>query len=399
MKRTNLFATLRQLALFTLHCSLFTVLLSSCLDDDSLDLSDDNVGVFDACWQILDQRYCYFEEKHVNWDSVYNAYRPYVKDSVDNPVKLLSLIDKMLDHLKDGHVNVYAPFNVARYTKWYDDYPINFDANLVQKYYLGTKYWTASGMQFWRFERDSIGYIRYSSFDNTVGATNLDYVLAALDGSNGLIIDVRSNGGGSLSNVPILAERFCTEKTLYAYISHKTGKGHRDFSQPEPLYLEAAEEGRISWDASTYPVVILANRHSYSATNNFVQAMLALDGTLTTDSVGQQHPKMIKLCGDRTGGGSGMPFESVLPNGWPIRFSACPMLDKDRRSTESGIDPSEGLKVNMDSLSAFEDHKDDIIEAARKYILLHTRAKRKEPSSDGTLTPPGFDPGNKPWKH
>lgn len=343
-----------------------------------MEFNDDYIDTFEACWKTLDQRYCYFGEKQVDWNRLHDQYLPYVKDSVDNPVKLLAVIDEMLDQLKDGHVNVYAPFNTARYSQWYDEYPTNYDANLVQEFYLGKNYWTASGMQYGRFSRDSVAYIRYSSFDAAIGSTNLDYVLAALSNSNGLIIDVRNNGGGSLNNVPILAGRFCSEKTLYSYISHKTGPGHNEISKPEPMYLEPAESGRTQWDASTRPVVVLTNRHSYSATNNFVQAMLALDGTLTTDSVGQQHPKMIKVCGDRTGGGSGMPFESVLPNGWPIRFSACPMLDKDGRSTESGIDPSEGLKVDMDSVSTFQDNKDAIIEAARQYIIEHTRAERKK---------------------
>lgn len=387
-------AALRRLALFLFPLSLFPV-LSSCLDDDSQEYSDDYLGTFEACWHMLDERYCYFEEKNIDWDAVHDYYLPFAKDSVDGPVKMLKLLDAMIDVLQDGHVNVYAPFNTARYSEWYDAYPTNFDANLIQQYYLGNNYWTASGMQYGRFGRDSIAYIRYSSFDATIGDANLDYVLAALAESNGLIIDVRNNGGGSLSNVPTLAERFCTSSTLYSYISHKTGRGHSDFSKPEPLYLEPAEKGRTTWDASTYPVVILTNRRSYSATNNFVQAMKALDGTMTTDSVGEQHPKIIKICGDRTGGGSGMPFESVLPNGWPIRFSACPMLDQNRQSTEFGIDPSEGLKVDMDSLNAFELHKDDIIEAARKYILKNTRAKRKEGLPSGGITPPG----GFPWKH
>lgn len=388
MKRINLQASLRRLALFIFPFSLFLFPFSSCLDDDSLEHTDDYLGTFEACWQTIDQRYCYFEEKGIDWDSIHQVYLPYAKDSIDNPVKFLSLLDRMLDNLKDGHVNVYAPFNTTRYSKWYDDYPTNFDAGLVQKYYLGTNYWTTSGMQYLCFSRDTVAYIRYSSFDNTIGATNLDYVLAALGNANGLIIDVRSNGGGSLSNVPTLAERFCTEQTLYAYIRHKTGTGHNDFSSPEPLYLNPAPEGRVTWDASTRPVVILTNRHSYSATNNFVQAMRALDGTLTTDTLGQLLPKHIKICGDRTGGGSGMPFETVLPNGWPLRFSACPMTDQNGQSTEHGIDPSEGLKLDMDSLSAFEQHRDDIIEAAAQYILQHTRAKRKEPEHLELEMPP-----------
>lgn len=356
-------------------------LLTSCLDDDSLEHDDNLRGVFEACWQTLDQHYCFFEEKGVDWDGVHTKYQALMRDSIKNQVQLFTMLDEMMDTLRDGHVNLYTPFNVGRYWSWYEDYPDNYDANLVSHYYLGTNYWLASGMQFGRWARDSVAYLRYPSFDNTIGSANLDYALVVLSNSNGLIIDIRGNGGGALTNAETLAERFASERTLYGYISHKTGPGHNDFSPREPLYIQPSDLN-INWDASVRPVVILTNRHCYSAANNFVQQMRALDGTMTPDSVGQLHPKMIKVCGDRTGGGSGMPFESVLPNGWALRFSACPMFDHEGRSTEAGIDPSPGLKVDMDSLSAFEQHKDDIIEAARAYIINNTRAERKAPETD-----------------
>ena len=366
MKHTNII-------LMLLALLVWPSVLTSCLDKEEEIKGDSYLDVFESCWRTIDERYCYFAEKGVDWDKVYRYYYPLARDSVKNTQQLLGLLDGLLDVLRDGHVNVYAPFNVARYWKWYEDYPVNYDANLVQEYYLKTNYWIAGSFQFSMLKEDSVAYVRYSSFANSVGATNLDYVLMATRRAKGMIIDIRGNGGGDLTNASEIAERFCTEKTLYGYIQHKTGKGHNDFSRPEPLYLEPAEKGRIRWDASTQPVVVLANRHTFSAANNFVQLMKELDGTMTTDSVGAKHPKMIKICGDRTGGGSGMPFESVLPNGWTLRFSACPMTDARGVSTEGGIDPSEGLKVDMDSLSAFNNHRDDIIEAARTYIANHTR--------------------------
>jgi len=374
---------MKHLSLFFI-LSLFVCQLTSCLDDDSLEQTDDYRGTFEACWQTMDQRYCFFEEKGVDWQGVYNKYAPLFVDSIKTQFQLFSLLDEMLDTLRDGHINVYAPFNVARYWKWYEDYPANYDANLLSKYYIGSNYWIASGLQYGMFGRDSIAYVRYSSFDNSIGDTNLDYMLALLRNANGMIIDIRNNGGGTLTNATTLADRFATEKTLYGYIRHKTGTGHNDFSEPEPLYLDPDTE-RMSWDASSRPVVVLTNRHCYSAANNFVQVMRALDGTMTTDTLGVQYPKLIKICGDRTGGGSGLPFESVLPNGWTLRFSACPMLDAEGKSTESGIDPSPGLKVDMDSTSMIEKHRDDIIEAARAYILQNTRAPRKKPEIEEKL--------------
>ncbi len=354
---------------FSLSLGLSLSLLTSCLDDDSLEQENSYVGNFEACWQAMDEHYCFFREKNVDWDAVYRAYKPYFSDSVQSQYEEFSLMAQMLAEVRDGHVNLYSPFNSARYWKWFEDYPQNFDENLLKRYYLGSNYLMASGMQFGQF-KDTIAYLRYPSFSSTVGATNLDYVLSLLHNAKGLIIDVRDNGGGALTNVPILANRFCTDKTIYSYICHKTGKGHDEFSEPQPLYLEPQSD-RVSWDASVQPVVILTNRSCYSATNNFVAAMKSLDGTMTPDSLGQMYPKMIKTLGDRTGGGGGMPLETVLPNGWVLRFSACPIMDSNKHQVEEGIDPD--FKVDMDSLRMFNNHIDDIIDSARAYINEYTR--------------------------
>jgi len=354
----------------------FGLLVSGCLDNDEAEQDDSLRGNFEAFWQMLDEHYCYFDEKGVDWKGVYDKYEPLFRDSIKTQFQLFNVLDEMVDTLRDGHIDVYTPFNIARYWSWWENYPKNFDENLLYDYYIGTNYWYTAGIQYGRFARDSIAYMRYASFNSAIGETNLDYIFALLHNATGLIIDIRDNGGGTLTNAVTLAERFTTEKTLSGYIQHKTGKGHNDFSNPEPLYLETSD--RVTWDASLRPVVILTNRHCFSAANNFVQVMRALDGTMTTDSLGQKFPKLIKVCGDRTGGGSGLPFESVLPNGWSVRFSACPMTDHNGMSTESGIDPSPGLRVDMDSVSMYEKHRDDIIEAARAYILKNTRVMRKE---------------------
>lgn len=349
--------------------SLSLSLLSSCLDDDSLEFADTNVGNFEACWRAMDEHYCFFEQKNVDWDSVHSVYEPYFRDSVENYVDEFNLLGRMLSSVRDGHVNLYSAFNTARYWKWYEDYDINFDENLLNRYYLGTRYWIASGLQFTMLP-DTVAYVRYASFSSAVGETNLDYVLALLHNAKGLIFDVRDNGGGSLTNVPLIANRFCTEKAVYAYMQHKTGRGHSDFSELRPIYLEPVAD-RVSWDASTQPVVVLTNRHCFSATNSFVAAMRSLDGTLTPDSAGQFHPKMIKALGDRTGGGSGMPFETILPSGWTLRFSACRMFDRNKHNIEEGIEPD--MSVMMDSINMFEHHIDDIIDSARAYININTR--------------------------
>ena len=60
-----------------------------------------------------------------------------------------------------------------------------------------------------------------------------------------------------------------------------------------------------------------------------------------------------------------MPFSSMLPNGWAVRFSACPMYDSSGRSTEFGIAPDYEVALKD---ADFADGKDTIIEFARSII-------------------------------
>ena len=75
-------------------------------------------------------------------------------------------------------------------------------------------------------------------------------------------------------------------------------------------------------------------------------------------------PKAI-VVGDRTGGGAGMPYSSELPIGWSVRFSACPMYDRDRQSTEFGIEPDHKTDLKQSDLLRGED---TIIERARQIL-------------------------------
>ena len=71
------------------------------------------------------------------------------------------------------------------------------------------------------------------------------------------------------------------------------------------------------------------------------------------------------ILGDTTGGGSGFPFMSELPNGWTIRFSASPMLDVNQQHTEFGIAPDVAVSLREeDELRGY----DTLIETARKLI-------------------------------
>ena len=76
-----------------------------------------------------------------------------------------------------------------------------------------------------------------------------------------------------------------------------------------------------------------------------------------------QYLPNVRIAGSTTGGGSGMPYSSELPNGWSIRFSACSVLDPKGQTTEFGIEPSEGCAVDLDPEQAVRGH-DTILDFA-----------------------------------
>ena len=330
---------------FQVIMALCAMILVSCTKVEEYDNTP--TGNFEALWSIIDKQYCFFDYKAdeygLDWDVVYRQYKRKVADGMSS-AGLFEVFGDMLDELRDGHVNLYAAHDVARYWDFREGYATNFSEE-IQAHYLGTDYKIASGLRYTVLP-DNIGYIYVPSFSNSIGEGNLDECLHALSLCRGLIIDVRSNGGGNLSYAETLAARFTNERVLAGYICHKTGPGHDDFSSPQPVYLESSNG--LRWQK---PVCVLTNRSSYSATNDFVKIMRTLP--------------LVTVVGDRTGGGSGLPFSSELPNGWSVRFSACPSFDVDMQHTEFGIDPD----VRVDLLD--EDRTrgvDTIIEAAREML-------------------------------
>lgn len=317
-------------------------LLTACHSREEMAFSTDPVENVEALWQIIDTKYCYVEEKGVDWNALHDVYlNKAALLPKDDQIALFDLCDEMLDTLKDGHVNLYSPFDVSNCTSWYDTYPANYDAQL-QALYLHD-YRIAGSLYYCTVNNDSIGYIYYPSFSGGFSATNLYYIFLAFKHCRGLIIDVRNNGGGDLTNAYKLSSPFFTENRVVGYWQHKTGPGHNDFSPMEELKSDTSLIP-FRW---LRPTVILCNRRSYSATNMFVNIMRYADNAA--------------IVGGITGGGGGMPMSYELPCGWTVRFSSVRMYNADKKDIEQGVKPH--ITVNMTSTD-----KDDIIEKAIQLI-------------------------------
>ena len=321
------------------------MLFTSCIRD--LDYEDTPEGNFEALWTIIDEHYCFLDYKHeaigLDWNAIHSTYRQRLDKSINN-AQLFEVLAEMLSELRDGHVNLYAAHDIGRNWSWYEDFPTNFSQEL-QDAYLGTDYKIASSLKY-RILPDNIGYVVCNSFQSGVGEGNLSEVLYYLRTCDGLILDVRDNSGGNLTNAEALAPRFTNERRLVGYIRHKNGRGHSDFSTPEAQYLHPSKG--VRWQKRA---VVLTNRRCYSATNTFVRDV--------------RECPLVTILGDQTGGGSGLPFSSELPNGWSVRFSASPMFDAQMNQIEFGIQPDINVALTDEDRAR---GTDTLIEVARALL-------------------------------
>ncbi|MBQ5663756.1 MAG: S41 family peptidase [Bacteroidaceae bacterium] len=342
--RKNIFAYIIALLALTLPCG--------CIEEESFDNTP--TGNFDALWNLIDQRYCFLEYAHeqfgLNWNSVYHKYKAKIEEETSER-QLFSICGEMLGELRDGHVNLSSVYGTAFYWDWKLHYPANF-SDSIQRKYLGNKFMLNNGIKYVQLP-DSIGYAYIGSFDKNFGSGNITAMMLDVSSCKALILDIRNNGGGLITSAESLASHFTDEKIKIGYIQHKTGSAHDAFSSPEAMYLSPGQ-GAI-WKR---PVIILTNRGVFSAANHFVIMMKELSH--------------VTIVGDSTGGGSGLPFNSTLPNGWSVRFSASPILDAEGNHTEFGIEPD--VKVDISS-EDWNKGVDTIIEEAIKIAKELTKKK------------------------
>jgi carboxyl-terminal processing protease len=254
---------------------------------------------FEHLWKALDLYYAQFDVKNVDWDALYNVYRPQVTTDITDD-QLLDTMLAMLRHLNDAHVCIDNGSDricaglVDELTR--DD----FSLDLVSSTYLEGTASTALGGSFtYGWLTPEIGYLHIADFKDgdEETATAIDEVLEMFATADAMILDVRNNPGGRGRVAELVAGRFADCKRHYMRSQVRYGEGHHDFgpvcySNVEPL--GAAQFTRYT--------VLLTHRFTESAADEFTLAMRVIPH--------------VTVVGDLTAGAFSSQFPERLPNGW-----------------------------------------------------------------------------------
>jgi C-terminal processing protease CtpA/Prc len=318
-----------------------TLLLTSCEKIFiEKDLATTNAQAnFDYLWKECNEKYAYFDLKGINWDQIKIKYQAKIYNGMGQD-SLFKVMGGMLTELRDDHTNLISNFNVSSFGVKYLSQD-NFDWRIITDNYLNQDFYRSGPFTHNFIDSGNIGYIRFPSYTGSINPGNIDFILSKYKNTKGLILDIRENGGGAVSDVFELLSRFVETETLLNYSRIKIGVGHNDFSEAQPVYVSPYEGRRY-----TKKVAVLTDRGTYSAGSFTALATKAI-------------PNLI-LIGDTTGGGLGLPNGGQLPNGWSYRFSITQALTLDKKPDyENGVPPDIYAIFDWNDLT-----KDEVIERA-----------------------------------
>jgi hypothetical protein len=301
---------------------------------------ESNEAQFDRLWERFQAVYPSFGYKGVDWRAQRAAYRTRALRARSQD-ELIAVVREMLAPLRDLHVwfidprgevvPTYRPTKVA-----------NFDRARWERAMreAGVAYRGSSTVE------GVIGgypYLFIGTWNAPTDVATLDAALARAHEAAGLILDVRSNGGGTDATALAMLSRFTTQPLVASYVQVRNGPAVADVNQPEARRVLP----RGPWQF-TKPVVVIAGRAGFSATESFVAAMRTL-------------PNVIVI-GDTTGGASGNPATFPLGNGWQFTVPRWIEYGPDHQPIEGrGVAPQMAIPW---SPMRWDGGRDPLIDAA-----------------------------------
>ena len=278
---------------------------------------------FQEMWKSYDQYYGLFAVKEVDWQATYDTYAPLINDQTTDE-ELKDIFHDMIDPLNDNHTFIITTENEPRIESGIFDtlkVQTDFSLDLIPSYVSDFTHYGAA-IDYGTLE-GNIGYIHLGDFipSQQYFGDALDQILGALKDTDGMVIDIRDNAGGSDAAAQYVAGRFAAETKLYMTVRKKSGPGPNDFTQAIPWHVDPTGGTRF-----TKPIVVLTSRWTQSAGETFMLAMQELSN--------------VTQLGDYTSGAFSDNIARELPNGWFCFMSIGDYRAADGKSYEGiGVKP------------------------------------------------------------
>ncbi len=180
--------------------------------------------VFQEFWDIYDRHYPLMHRKGINWQEVYDTYYPQISSTTSDTQLFGFLNTIMTTVIKDGHADViYNNNQEAIYQPEFNQNVINMiENNAASKVNIVDSSSNNPYLSYGTLvNHPNIGYINSKNFEpvnesetefNNFKAI-VDAALVALQDTEGIIIDVRTNGGGQGPFAFYFAGRFFSNNT------------------------------------------------------------------------------------------------------------------------------------------------------------------------------------------
>jgi len=284
---------------------------------------------FEVFWHYFDENYAFFDLRKVDWDQVYETYRPRVTSKTTDD-ELLEILSAILGSLDDLHVSLSAGDRVIESAKphallrqWRQEFEIEGEDELylagfkklhqvITNCFLnGNSRVGANNLVVWGKIEPNIGYLNVLRMGGFVGRkTSLTEELAALEKAmdqvmedfryvDAVVVDVRFNPGGEDSASLLIANRFADQERLA--FTKKAVQGDR-FTETQEIYVYPEGESQF-----TRPTVLLTSDATISAAEIFTLCMMV-------------YPHVTRV-GESTQGVLSDVLGKQLPNGWKAGIS------------------------------------------------------------------------------
>jgi hypothetical protein len=302
-------------------------------NDDSTPINNGDYSKdFETIWQNFDKHYVFFSHKNIDWTETYDKYASQV-EKIDNYNDFITLIKNMLVPLKDVHVWIQKS-NGQRVQPYFPNYTVNWDSRIWQNYISDYNWHQESSSWGW-FKQDSIGYFNISNWNaDEITLEDFDAALDSMRSCKGIIIDIRTNGGGYGPLAGSIGGRFVNDKFHCGYLQLRNGNDHNNFT--DMISIEYPKRG--DWQF-TKTIVLLIGRGCFSTSEIFASGMTKLDNCV--------------VIGDTTGGGLSNSKQFSLSDGTIYSVSDQLIMDTDKNIVESkGIAPHIFVDWNSTDISA-----------------------------------------------